>query len=223
MPYDIIQLKNCLNISSGQFLKNYTYTLMGESGLPIVGLKMNTDEQKTCPFMTDSGCIVYESRPWACRVYPLQPESTRITEKKGRLYYSIMDLPFCRGLKSDSRSTVKEWLDRQNVPVYLEMESLFKNITTASFLSDKKIENPQIQEMFFMACYDIDRFRRFVFETSFLTQFDIDDQEIDKIRRNDTALYRFAMRWIEFGLLQQQGLKLKPQVMADRKQKLGIQ
>ncbi len=222
MPYDIIQLKNCLNILSGPFLQKYTYTLMGESGLPVVGLKMNDDEQTSCPFVTDSGCAVYESRPWACRVYPLQPESTKITERKGKVYYSIMDVPFCLGFKSDTSSTVKGWLDQQNVPVYQEMESLFKDITTASFLSDKTIENKQIQKMFFMACYDIDQFRQFVFETSFLKQFDIEEQEIVQIRRDDTALYRFAMRWIEFGLLKQQGLKLKPSVMLARKEKLGI-
>ena len=80
----------------------------------------------------------------------------------------------------------------------------------------------QIQKMFFMACYDIDQFRQFVFENSFLRQFDIEEQEIAQIRRNDTALYRFAMKWIEFGLLKQQGLKLKPHVMAAKKEKLGI-
>ena len=222
MPYDIIQLKNCLNLLSGPFLHKFTYTLIGKNGLPIVGLKMNDDEQKSCPFVTDSGCSVYESRPWACRVYPLSPESTRITEKKGKVYYSIMDVPFCLGFKSDKPTIVKEWLDRQNVPVYQEMESSFKTITTASFLSDKTIENKQIQDMFFMACYDIDQFRQFVFETSFLKQFDIEEQEIAKIRIDDTALYKFAMRWIEFGLLKQQGLKLKPHVILSKKEKLGI-
>jgi len=222
MPYDIIQLKHSLNILSGTFLQKYTYTLMGKNGLPVVGLKMNDDEQKSCPFVSNSECTVYEGRPWACRVYPLQPESTRITEQKGKVYYSIMDVPFCIGSKSDKASTVKEWLGRQNVPIYQEMELLFKNITTASFLSDKKIENKQIQEMFFMACYDIDQFRQFVFETSFLKQFDIEEQEISQIRESDTALYKFAMKWIEFGLLKQQGLKLKPHVMAAKKEELGI-
>ncbi len=222
MPYDIIQLKHSLAMSSGAFLQQYTYTLMGKNGLPAVGLKMTEDERKTCPFLGDSGCSVYESRPWACRVYPLQPESTTFTEQNGQDYYSIMDVPFCRGFESGSTSTVKAWLDRQNVPIYEQMESLFKHITTASFLSDKKIENRQIQEIFFMACYDMDLFRQFVFETSFLQQFDINAREVDQIRHDDTALYRFAMKWIEFGLLKQEGLKLKPHVMAAKKEALGI-
>ena len=76
--------------------------------------------------------------------------------------------------------------------------------------------------MYFMACYDIDRFRRFVFETSFLHQFDINKVEIQQIKTDDTALYKFAMKWLEFGLLSQQGLKLKPEVISQGKKRLGI-
>ncbi|MCD4718797.1 MAG: YkgJ family cysteine cluster protein [Desulfobacula sp.] len=217
MPYDIIQLKNGLQISSEKFLQQYTITLMGKNGLPAIILKMKDDDEKSCPFVTAQGCRVYDSRPWACRIYPLQPETTKITEKAGRQYYSIMDVPFCLGFQENKVSIVREWIDGQNIPIYIEMEELFKKITMNEFLSDKKIENKKIQEMYFMACYDIDRFRRFIFESSFLKQFEIEKNEIEKMKYDDTALYKFAMKWIEFGLLGQQGLKLKPEVMAAKK------
>lgn len=222
MPYDIIQLKNGLKISSEKFLQKYTFTLMGKNGLPAVILKMKDDEKKSCPFVTSQGCRVYDSRPWACRIYPLQPETTKITEKTGKKYYSIMDVSFCLGFQENNVSTVKEWIDRQNIPIYIEMEELFKKITMNEFLNDKKIENKKIQEMYFMACYDIDRFRRFIFESSFLKQFEIKNEEIEKFKSDDIALYKFAMKWIEFGLLGQQGLKLKPEVMTAKKKKFGI-
>lgn len=217
MPYDIIQLKNGLQISSEEFLQQYTITLMGKNGLPAIILKMKNNDKKSCPFVTAQGCRVYDSRPWACRIYPLQPETTKITEKAGKQYYSIMDVPFCLGFQENKVAKVKEWIDGQNIPIYIEMEELFKKITMNEFLNDKKIENKKIQEMYFMACYDIDRFRRFVFETSFLKQFEIEKNEIEKMKCDDTALYKFAMKWIEFGLLGQQGLKLRPEVLAAKR------
>jgi len=222
MPYDIIQLKTGLNISSSDFLKKYTCTLMGNNGLPAIMLKMKEDDEKSCPFVTEQGCMVYDHRPWACRIYPLQPESTKITEKKGKAYYSIMEIPFCQGFKEKKVSKVKDWMAEQGIPIYIEMEALFKKITLNPFLNDKKIENKKIQDMYFMACYDIDRFRRFVFKSSFLNRFDVDQREIEAIRTDDTALYKFAMKWIEFGLLRQQNLKLNPEIMEKRKKKLGI-
>jgi len=222
MPYDILRLKNGLNISSQEFLQKYTFTLMGNNGLPVVALKMQDDEKKSCPFVGSHGCNVYQNRPWACRIYPLQPERTKMTEKSGKQYYSIMDVPFCLGFQEKSTSTIKDWINKQGIPIYMEMEKLFKKITMNEFLSDKKIKNKKIQEMFFMACYDLDRFKRFVFESSFLKQFEINTNEIAKIKHDDIALYKFAMKWIEFGLIGQQAFKLKPEVMAAKKDKLGI-
>ena len=93
-PYDVLRMKNALQLLSGDFLARYTATLIGDVGLPVVVLKMQEDDEKSCPFVTRSGCGIYEDRPWACRIYPLQPESTKITEKAGKAYYSVMDVPF---------------------------------------------------------------------------------------------------------------------------------
>jgi len=73
-----------------------------------------------------------------------------------------------------------------------------------------------------MACYDLDRFRRFVFESSFLDRFDVEPDEAKQIRSDDTALFQFAMRWLEYGLIGQQGLNVKPEVLAEQKAALNI-
>jgi hypothetical protein len=74
-----------------------------------------------------------------------------------------------------------------------------------------------------MACYDLDRFRRFVFESTFLDRFEIQPQTIEDIKADDVALYRFAMQWLEYGLLAQHVMKVKPDVVALKKQELGIE
>ncbi|MFP3869344.1 MAG: YkgJ family cysteine cluster protein [Syntrophobacteria bacterium] len=222
-PYDIIRMKNALDMSSEDFLESYTvYLISDTSGLPVVTLKMNDDEERSCPFVTPEGCTIYQDRPWSCRMYPLQPESTKITESKGREYYSLMDVPFCQGLAEDRVCTVRDWLAEQGVPIYLEMEGAFKKITMNPSLAAQKITNPRLQEMFYMACYDIDRFRRFVFESKFLQTFDIDQETLEKIKSDDVELFKFAMRWLEYGLIGQHMLKVKPEVMEAKKEDLGI-
>jgi hypothetical protein len=222
-PYDIIRMKNALNMSSEDFLEAYTVYLISESsGLPVVTLRMSDDEEKSCPFVSPEGCSVYEDRPWSCRMYPLQPESTRITESKGREYYSVMDVPFCRGFAEDRVTSVRGWLEEQDVPVYKEMELIFKNITMNPSLTAQKITNPRLQEMFYMACYDVDRFRRFVFESKFLDTFELDEETVERIRTDDVELFKFAMRWLEYGLIGQHVLKVKPGVVDTKKEELGI-
>lgn len=222
MPYDILRMKNALNISSGDFLANYTMSMIGDTGLPVVMLKMKDDDEKTCPFVTSQGCTIYSDRPWSCRIYPLQPESTKITEKAGKPYYSVMDVPFCLGLGVDRVLPLSKWIKEQGVSIYQEMEAPFKKITTNEFLSQNKITNKKIQEMFYMACFDLDRFRRFVMESTFLERFKVEPGLVEKIKEDDVELYHFAIRWLEYGMLGQHVLKVKPDVMEAKKQELEI-
>lgn len=222
-PYDILRMRGALGLSSPEFLARHTVTMIGETGLPVVVLKMSDDDERRCPFVSDAGCRIYADRPWACRIYPLQPESSKITEKAGKAYYSVLDIPFCQGLKSDHPWKLSHWIESQGIEVYARMEALLKRITTHEKLTSDKITNRQIQDMYYMACYDLDRFRRFVLESSFLQRFDVSPEEVEAISNDDEALYRFALRWLEYGLLAQQVLKVKPDVMAAKKQELGIQ
>ena len=211
-PYDILRMKNALNISSEDFLANYTMSMIGGAGFPVVLLKMKDDDEKSCPFVTKQGCLIYPDRPWSCRVYPLQPESSKITENAGKQYYSVMDIPFCLGFKSGRSFTLAKWIEEQGVLVYQEMEAPFKTITTNEFLSKNMITNKNILEMFYMACYDLDRFKRFVLESTFLERFQVEPETVGNIIEDDVALYFFAMRWLEYGLLGQHVLKVKQAV-----------
>ncbi|MGA8178906.1 MAG: YkgJ family cysteine cluster protein [Desulfobacterales bacterium] len=211
-PYDILRMKNALNTGSGEFLANYTMSMIGDAGLPVVLLKMKDDDEKNCPFVTRKGCRIYPDRPWSCRIYPLQPESSKITERAAKQYYSVMDVPFCLGLEENSSLVLAEWIEEQGVSVYQKMEAPFKTITTNAFLSQNKITNKNIQEMFYMAGYDLDRFKRFVLESTFLERFEVAPEIVGKIKEDDIELYFFAMRWLEYGLLGQHVLKVKPEV-----------
>jgi Fe-S-cluster containining protein len=221
-PYDIIRMKTALDVSSEVFLRRYTITLLGDKGLPVVILRLCEDEDKSCPFVTPEGCTIYENRPWSCRIYPLQPESTKSTEKSGRKYFSVLDIPFCRGFAEDKVLTVMEWKEEQGIPIYEEMEQHLKRITMNERLIKNKITNKSIQDMYYMSCYDLDRFRRFVFESKFLQLFEIASDTAEKIKHDDAELYKFAMKWLEYGLLGQHVLKVRPEVVNAKKEERGI-
>ena len=80
-PIDILRLKNHLGLSSGKFLSRYTSQLTGpQSGLPVIVLNSVNGSEAQCPFVTPSGCHVYESRPSSCRMYPIARAITRSRE-----------------------------------------------------------------------------------------------------------------------------------------------
>ena len=103
------------------------------------------------------------------------------------------------------------------------MEALFKKINTHERLTKEKITNKQIQGMYFMACYDLDRFRRFVLESTFLERFQVPAEAVARLKVDDVSLYRFAIQWLEYGLLAQHVIEVKPDVMAAKKAELGIE
>lgn len=202
-PYDVLRLKNALGMTSDVFLDRYTVILPKKDRLiPLVVLKMN-DEDKRCAFVTEEGCEVYESRPWACRMYPLDMNE----DGSFRLVTSATN---CLGLKQPDTQRVGDWLVEQGVPIYDQMNQLFSELTVPLRSHEMEIENPKIRQMVFMALYNLDRFRDFVFKSTFLDRFEVDPVRIEKIKRSDLELLKFAIDWIKFGIFGQKTFFVKP-------------
>jgi hypothetical protein len=192
-PYDVIRLKNALGLSSDEFLDKHALIMAKKDRLiPLVVLKMNEDD-KRCPFVSREGCAVYENRPWACRMYPLDMNDDGT-------FRLITDASRCLGLREKEEWEIREWLMDQGIVPYDEMNTLLSSLTTPLQAQDLDIDNPEIQKMVFMALYNVDKFRDFVFKSSFLDRFELDPARIEKIKRDDEELLKFAIEWIKFGL-----------------------
>ena len=220
-PYDILRMKNRLKISSEEFLAQYTLVPFGEEQqLPVVVLKMTSSEDKRCPFVTDEGCTIYEDRPWSCRMYPLGLASPKEGACGGeQKFYFLMEESHCHGFGEDKEWTVKGWLDDQGIAIYDEMGDFFKGITLHDHFKRVRLD-PERREMFYMGCYDLDKFRRFVFESKFLQYFDVDAELEDRIRTDDIELMKFAFQWLRFALAGEPTMKVRGEVLEARKQKL---
>jgi len=219
-PYDVLRMKNGLGITSGEFLREYTVSpFTKDQKLPVVILKMEDSPEKKCLFVCDGGCKIYEDRPWSCRMYPLGLASPGEELQDMEKFYFLMDDPECLGFNEENTYTVESWLDDQGLNLYNEMGDHFKEITLHPYLKEKDL-SPEKMEMFYMACYDLDRFRRFVTESNFLKYFEVEDDVKDKIMDDDIELLKFAFQWLKFSLFGEKTMKVKDRVIEERKGKI---
>jgi len=199
-PYDVIRLKNRLNLSSEEFLAIYTEPhLLEKTDLPVVTLKMLDDDEKSCPFVRDDGCILYEDRPTTCRYYPLGVATMQHKEEADDDgFYFFVHEPHCKGFEEEENWTVREWRSDQGVDIHDEINAEWTDLVVRkrSFPPNIKLTE-QAKQMFFMVSYNIDKFRKFVFESSFLERYETDAETIEKIKADEVELLKFGVTWLK--------------------------
>ncbi len=211
-PYDIIRLKNRLQLCSEDFLAIYTKPeILEKTDLPMITLKLLDDERKSCPFVRDDGCIIYQDRPTACRYYPVGVAS--LSHKEGaddEGFYFFVHEPHCKGFEEDKEWTIREWRKDQGVDVHDEVNAQWTDLIVRKRSFPKNIKLTQkAKEMFFTASYNIDSFKRFVFESSFLNRFNIDAETVEKIKSDEVELLKFASAWMKSILFQDKAFQVK--------------
>jgi Fe-S-cluster containining protein len=197
-PYDILCIKKSLGISSGQFLETYTLQHIGpETGLPVLTLKPdNASGESTCPFVTENGCRIYDSRPGSCRTYPIARLASRSRET-GEVteHYALLKETHCLGFEEGSIWTVRKWIEDQSITEHNEMNDLFMEIIS---LKNRSMPGPmdmKIVHLFHLAFYDLDNFRRQIFEADLMPELDSKSKEIETLRNDDIELMKFGIKW----------------------------
>jgi hypothetical protein len=175
---------------------------------------MNDNEKKNCPFVSADGCQVYEDRPWACRMYPLGLASPgEGSEDLDKEFYFLLQETVCEGHKEPMKWTVEKWLSDQGIDEYNRMGEEFKKLTTHKYFREGNQLSPEKVEMFFMVCYNLDEFRDFVFNSSFLKKFLVDNQTKERIREDDIELLRFGLKWLRFSLFGEETMSIRPEIL----------
>lgn len=207
-PYDVVRLRKRLGISSGEFLRRYTITLIPEvSGFPLVVLRMDEKKGRKCPFVGPEGCSVYEDRPWSCRMFPLD---------KGQgedQYRFIAPEELCLGEQGADEISVGEYLLSQGVQEYEEVEQKLRSMGPEPGLLREPIRNPRIQEICRMAMYDVDTFRSLVLQSRFLDIFWVERSLMEKIPEDDIAVLELGQRWLRFGLQEGESLRMREEIL----------
>jgi Fe-S-cluster containining protein len=212
-PYDIVSMKKRLGITSGEFLEKYTYTKAeGRAAFPIPYLKMGDDEKRNCPFVTPGGCSIYEDRPANCRYYPIgqgtfkKSIDNKIVDEE---FFFFVKEDHCKGFEENDDWSVANWREDQGVDRYDDLNRDWKGIVLMRNALAEPLDGKKLA-MFYMACYDVDRFRSFIFDSGFLNHFEVEESLIEKMRTDDVEIMLFGFKFVKYILMMEETLKVKP-------------
>ncbi|SMC24560.1 hypothetical protein SAMN02746041_02042 [Desulfacinum hydrothermale DSM 13146] len=187
-PYDVLRLRKALGLGSTEFLQRHTRHFLAKiTHIPVVQLAM--DEQTLrCHFVGDAGCTVYDHRPWACRMFPLD-----LADRDDE-YSLLAGKERCFGLREGARWTVAQWLETQEVEPYVVMERAFQALMPPNFQPGQPLE-PGLGKLLFLA-YDLDRFAAMVDDPKWTRLYQIDPERLQRAREDDEEMLRLAFHYI---------------------------
>jgi Fe-S-cluster containining protein len=199
-PYDIYRLKNRLGLSYHEFLMEYTVPRsIDGTPLPVAILKLKDDKEKSCPFVTPQGCTVYSDRPVTCRYYPLGMAIMKKHDKKtGEDFFIKIKEDHCLGHNEAAEWSIEEWRADQESDLYDEMNNDWMEVVLkAKSLGIVEFSQKSL-DLFFMVSSNLDMFRDFVFNSSFLDSYEIEPAVVEKIKGDELELLKFALKWLRF-------------------------
>lgn len=219
-PYDLLRLKRRLGLSSREFLDAYTRDYeMDAHGMP--GLKLRTKEGSTqCVFLSPEGCSVYEDRPTACRYYALGLLAMR---KAGSASdedsYFVVKEDHCLGHLEPRTLTVREYRREQGLEDYDAANREWRQIVLKKRSGGPAVGKPSQRslELFFLASYDIEGFRRFVASPAFTDLFELSEEEHRRFAEDDESLLAFAMRFLKQALFGEMSIPVKAEAAEARR------
>jgi len=224
-PYDLVRLKNRLDMSSGDFLKRYTVPYeMDKDGMP--GVKLRPVEGGTaCQFMQPEGCGVYEDRPTACRYYPVALLSLRNQEEfVDRTSYALVQEAHCLGHQEPQSQTIDQYRQEQGVDLYDEKARGWRQLVLKRKSAGPGIGRPPelSNQLFFMASYDVDRFRAFVSSETFNRTYDVPLEVMATLLADDEALMEFGANFLKHVLFNEKFLDERDGAFEARMERLKV-
>jgi Fe-S-cluster containining protein len=201
-PYDVLRLKNALDLHSDEFLSRHTlYRLDPASSFPVLSLAMGSDPERQCPFVTPEGCSVYDDRPTACRLYPLARASgTGGTVGERDEFFFLLDTPGCLGVKEKVPRSLEDWLTGQGLTPYRRAnDRMLGLLLHPARERGRPLDDSQLQKIM-VACYNLDVFREFVFKTGFFQAYGVDRKTRLAIEKDDGELLSLGFAYLERSL-----------------------
>lgn len=212
-PYDILRLKQHLGMTSSEFLKQYTIPFEFSKN-SIAGVKLLPQEGSTaCQFVTEEGCSVYEDRPTACRYYPVGLLSMRRADENfDRSSWALVREDHCKGHNEDREISIKDYRQEQGLEEYDEHGHAWRQLVLKMKSAGPAIGQPSLasRQLFFMACYDLDRFREFVRSEGFQGTFKLPEDELKAVFEDDMALMKLSDRFIRQVMFAEESIERHP-------------
>jgi len=197
-PYDVLCLSNELQMRAKEFIDRFVVVEQNEQGgFPSLYLGMVDDGRASCPFISNRGCRVYNSRPGACRAYPVGRGATLDANGQVHEIHVLVREEHCRGFAEAHSYTVAEWFENQGLSDYNVL-----NDEVLSLLQHEQIQEgmgltQEQKDNYILALYKLDEFRIMVSSAAFKDKYLLSEKEQNAILANDLNLLRFGIRWMK--------------------------
>ena len=197
-PYDVLCLCRELQMSATEFIGHFAVVEEDENGgFPRLYLGMVDDGKASCPFISEKGCRVYNSRPGACRAYPVGRGAT--LDVKGRLHeiHVLVREEHCLGFNEPDPHTVAEWFENQGLNDYNAVNDEVLSLLQHEQMHQSVCFTRKQKEKFMLALYKLDEFREIVSAVAFQKTNALSHEEREAILEDDLSLLRFGIDWLK--------------------------
>lgn len=197
-PYDVLCLCRELRMSATEFIGRFAVVEEDENGgFPRLYLGMVDDGKASCPFISEKGCRVYNSRPGACRAYPVGRGAT--LDVKGRLHeiHVLVREEHCLGFREPDSHTVAEWFENQGLNDYNAINDEVLSLLQHEQIHQSVCFTRKQKENFVLALYKLDEFRKVVSAVAFQKTNKLSQEEREAILEDDLSLLRFGIDWLK--------------------------
>lgn len=197
-PYDVLRLKNRLQMQSGTFLEQYVIIEWDERLVfPQCYLTMVDDGRASCVFVSPEGCSVYEDRPGACRAYPIgRGASKRGTEEKTTEQYVLIKESHCRGFEESPCQTPPKYLCDQGLEEYSRFNDQLMSILQHDQVQKGFRPTRQQLDQYIMALYNLDLFRQEMSDGRVSMRRPLSPAEIQALAGDNEQLLLLGISWL---------------------------
>ncbi|MEE4241688.1 MAG: YkgJ family cysteine cluster protein [Desulfopila sp.] len=195
-PYDVMRLKNALDMHSHDFLDTYVIIEQDEDDIfPRCYLTMVDDGQASCVFVDQNGCTVYQDRPGACRTYPLGRAARRLSDGSVEEFFVLLKEDHCKGFAETPRQNAINYSSQQGLEPYNRMNDALASLLQCQQVRQGGRLTSEQEKIFILALYDLDAFREKLREghPDFAVLPDTDLEDL----ADDEKLLLYAIEWLK--------------------------
>jgi hypothetical protein len=91
---------------------------------------------------------------------------------------------------------VASWMANQGFAEYDQGRRPWIDILLKAGLTERPVADELVQDLFATLAYDLDKFRRLVFDPVFLEAYDLKAEALEDLKMDDLALLNFSYRYL---------------------------
>jgi len=196
-PYDVLRLKNRLQLHSGTFLEKYVIIEWDESVIfPSCYLTMVDDGRASCVFVEKNGCRVYPDRPAACRSYPVGRGVRSKKDGSSEELFVLVKEPHCQGFNEPGQQTASEYFTSQELTAYNQANDELLPLLQHQRIRQGFRPSQDQLDKFILALYNLDMFRQEMADGRLSMNRPLSAMELQAMAGDDEELLRLGIRWL---------------------------